>query len=79
MSKKPRDLGPQDPELKNSPVAWEADEDTETLRESIPGEGECYFNDRAFEHGAEIASGDVRLRCDHGLWIPAGPSPAGKP
>ena len=79
MSKTPQDLGPQDPELKNSPILWECDEETETLRESVPGGAECYFNDDAFSNGAEIRSGDVRLRCDRGLWVPAGPSDATKP
>jgi hypothetical protein len=79
MPKRTRELGAQDPELKNSPVAWEGDEDTETLRESIPGEPECYFNDRAFAHGTVISSGSVRLRCDRGLWVPAGPTGESKP
>jgi hypothetical protein len=79
MTKKTQELGAQDPELKNSPVAWEGDEDTETLREMMPEEPECFFNGRAFPHGTVISSGSTRLCCDHGLWIPAGPGDAGKP
>jgi hypothetical protein len=79
VTKKTVDLGAQDPELKNSPVAWEGDEDTETLREAIPEEPECFFNDRAFSHDTVISSGSMLLRCDRGLWIPAGPGSAGKP
>lgn len=63
-------VGAQDPELRNSPVAWESDEDTEALREEIPEEPDCFFNDRAYRHGTVVKSGDVRLRCDFGLWIP---------
>ena len=70
MSDKTPDLGAQDPELKNSPVAWEADEDTEALRESIPGEPICYFNDAAYTHGTIVRSGGTLLRCDYGLWVP---------
>lgn len=70
MRKDPTDVGAQDPELQNSPVAWEADDDTETLRESLPGEPICYFNNRAYEHGAVVRSGRTLLRCDHGLWVP---------
>ena len=66
-----KDLGAQDPELKNSPVAWEGEEDTETLRASVPGEAECFFNDRAYEHGTVVRSGSTLLRCDLGLWVPA--------
>lgn len=74
MNPKTQQLGAQDPELKNSPVAWETDEDTETLRESIPEEPICYFNDQSYAHGTVVSSGDVRLRCDYGLWVPAGPT-----
>lgn len=74
MSSTTPDLGAQDPELKNSPVAWEGEEDTEALRESIPGEPTCFFNDRPFSHGAVVRSGGALLKCDYGLWVPAGPA-----
>lgn len=70
----PEDLGAQDPELRNSPVAWEADEDTEALRESVPGSAVCFFNDRAYADGTLIRSGITVLRCDHGIWVPEEPS-----
>jgi hypothetical protein len=73
------ELGAQDPERKNSPVAWETDEDVETLRESIPDEAACYFNDRAYAHDTVVGSGGVLLRCDHGIWVPAGPAESAKP
>ena len=78
MTKKTPELGAQDPELKNSPVAWEGDDDTEALREEVQEVGECFFNDRAFTHDTVISSGSTLLRCDHGLWIPAGPGGSGK-
>jgi hypothetical protein len=66
-------VGAQDPELANSPVAWETDEDPDALREAVPGEAAaCVFNGTEYEHGAEVSSGTVVLRCDHGLWLPAG-------
>lgn len=73
------DLGAQDPELKNSPVAWEGDEETESLRESVPGDPACYFNDLPYDHGTIVLSGQVRLRCDRGLWVPAGPADTDNP
>jgi hypothetical protein len=79
MAKKTQDLGAPDPELKNSPVAWEGDEETEALREETSEEPECFFNGEAFPHGAVIRSGSTRLSCDHGIWIPVGPGDAGKP
>jgi hypothetical protein len=74
-----RELGTQDPDRKNSPIAWEFDEDTDTLRESLPDEPVCFFNDTEFADGAIVESGTVALRCDRGLWVPAGPAKGGRP
>ena len=74
MSSKTRELGAQNPELKNSPIAWESDEDIETLRGSLPSEPVCFFNDREYPNGAVVLSGSDRLRCERGVWIPAGPA-----
>ena len=79
MKGHPDQLGAQDPERKNSPVAWETDEDVEALREAIPDEPACFFNDRAYAHGTVVGSGSVLLRCDNGIWVPAGPGESGKP
>jgi hypothetical protein len=70
VNAKPVNVGAQDPELKNSPVAWESDEDTEALREEEPGEAVCFFNGQAFDHEAVIKTGTELLRCDHGIWTP---------
>ncbi len=74
MDTQPLNLGSQDPELKNSPVVWEGEEDSETLREANPGEPVCFFNDEAYPHDTVIKSASVLLRCNYGLWVPAGPS-----
>jgi uncharacterized protein DUF1496 len=74
MPSKTRELGAQNPELKNSPIAWESDEDIETLRGSQPSEPVCFFNDHEYAHGTIVQSGSVRLRCERGVWVPAGPS-----
>jgi hypothetical protein len=79
MTSGTQQLGALDPERKSSPVAWEADEDTETLRESVPDEAICFFNDLAYRDGTVVKSGSVLLRCDHGLWVPAGPADDAKP
>jgi hypothetical protein len=68
------DLGAQDPELKNSPIAWESDEDSEALREEIPENPVCHFNNESYSHGTVIRSGTVMLRCDYGIWVQARPS-----
>jgi hypothetical protein len=70
MKTRTKQLGAVDPERKTSPVAWEVDEDTETLRELVPDEAVCFFNDGAYEHGTVVKSGSVLLRCDYGVWLP---------
>ncbi len=42
------DVGVPDPELNTSPIADETDEETEVLRQEVPGEPVCYFNNRSF-------------------------------
>jgi len=73
------DLGAQDPSLRNSPIASETDEDTESLRAEVPGEPVCYFNGRAYGHGTIGKSGSALLRCDRGLWVPEGPADPDNP
>ena len=68
-SKQLPDVGAPDPELKTSPIADERDEDTDVLRQQMPGDVVCYFNDRGFGHGEEVRSGESILRCTYGLWV----------
>ncbi len=80
MANRTLDLGAQDPELRNSPIAEEGDEDTETLRETVTEDAPlCYFNDRAYVHGTLVRSGTTTLRCEHGLWVRAGPGDPDNP
>jgi hypothetical protein len=65
-------VGAQDPELKNSPVAEEMDEDSRYLREEVPGEPVCFFNGEAYDDGALVKSGESVLRCDRGIWVDVG-------
>lgn len=64
-------VGAQDPELQNSPVALETDEEIEVLRQEMPGEPVCHFNGVAYAHGDLVDSAGTLLRCDHGIWIVA--------
>lgn len=72
-------VGAPDPELKNSPIAVETDEEVEDLRLEMPGEPVCYFNDRSYRHGAYVCSAGVLLRCDHGAWVRVGASDSDNP
>ena len=67
-------VGSPDPELNTSPIADENDDETEVLRQEVPGEAVCYFNNQSYPTGAYIKTGSSLLRCDYGIWMPAGPS-----
>jgi len=78
-SKNVTDVGAPDPELNTSPIAEEGSDDTEVLRLEVPGEPVCYFNDISFATGTYIKSGTSVLKCDYGIWIPAGPADPDNP
>jgi hypothetical protein len=65
-------VGAPDPELRNSPIADEEDEDTDVVRQQLPGAAVCYFNGAEFVHGTYVASGSQVLRCSYGVWIDSG-------
>jgi hypothetical protein len=72
-------VGAQDPELRNSPIADEEDEDTDVVRQQLPGAAVCYFNGTEYAHGTFVASGSQVLRCSYGVWIDSGSSDSRNP
>ena len=68
------DVGSPDPELNTSPIAEEGSEDTEVLRQEVPGEAVCHFNDKSYANGTCVKSGTSVLKCDYGIWVTAGPA-----
>jgi hypothetical protein len=66
------EVGAMDPELRNSPIAQELDEESDVVNQQVPGEPMCYFNGRAYPHGEYVSSGGQVLRCRYGVWIDAG-------
>jgi hypothetical protein len=62
-------VGAQDPELRNSPIADEEDEDTDVVRQQVPGEPVCWFNGTQYEHGSYVVSGSLLLQCNRGVWV----------
>lgn len=60
-------VGAQDEELKNSPISEEADDEREVLKQEVPGELVCYFNNQSFSNGNYVCSGNALLRCDYGI------------
>ena len=73
------DVGAPDPELNTSPIAEENNDETDVLRQEVPGEPVCYFNNQSFDTGAYIKSGTTILKCDYGIWMPAGPADPDNP
>jgi hypothetical protein len=67
-------VGAMDPELRNSPIAEEFDEDADDVRLQAPVEPVCYFNNKAYANDAFVRSGDSMLRCRYGVWIETGPA-----
>lgn len=65
-------VGAPDPELLNSPIADEEDEDTDVVRQQVPGEAVCYFNGAEFPHDTFVASGSQVLHCSYGVWVDSG-------
>jgi hypothetical protein len=65
-----RVIAVQNSDLKNSPIAWEGEEDTDALQAEVSDEAACFFNDVEYAHGALLTAGDVPLRCEHGVWVP---------
>jgi hypothetical protein len=62
-------VGAQDPELRNSPIAEEEDEDTDVIRQQVPGEPVCYFNGSEYRNGTYVVSGTRLLQCNYGVWV----------
>ena len=67
-----KQVGAPDPELKNSPVVMEVDDEREYMKQEVPGEPVCYFNSESFDNGSFVCSSNVLLRCDYGIWIQSG-------
>jgi len=65
-------VGAPDPEMKNSPIAEETDEDYDVIQQTALSEPVCYFNNTAYEHNSRVCTGDELLRCKHGLWLREG-------
>jgi hypothetical protein len=72
-------VGAQDPELPNSPIAEEEDEDSDVMRQQLPGEPVCLFNGATYEHGDYVASGSRLLKCSYGIWVESGSTDADNP
>lgn len=61
-------VGAPDPELKNSPIFDEEDDDYLSLDLELEA-SVCYFNGESYAIGQYVCSGDELLRCEErGVW-----------
>ncbi len=68
----PAKVGAPDPELKNSPIFDDSDNDYLSLDLEIEA-GACYFNGLSYRIGQYVCSGNELLRCEEkGVWIREG-------
>jgi len=65
-------VGAPDPELRNSPIIEETDEEFEFAGQELDETPVCYFNDQAFRVNEFVCSGSELLRCMIGGWVRAG-------
>jgi hypothetical protein len=72
-------VGGQDPELKNSPIAGEDDDELDAPFDEAAAETVCYFNGESFAPGTIVRSGSIMLRCEFGVWVPIGGSDPDNP
>ena len=71
-SSKPPKVGAPDPELKNSPIFDESDDELLSLDLELES-GICYFNGAGYGIGQYVCSGDELLRCEErGVWVREG-------
>lgn len=71
-TKKVPHVGAADPELQNSPIADELDEEFEVIKQEVPGEPVCHFNGVAYPHDKYVCSGTTLLHCNYGVWLRCG-------
>lgn len=70
MSKEyPIKVGAPLPELENSPIISDIDEEQELIDPEIPEERMCYYSGESYPHGTYIKTGVVVLKCDRGAWV----------
>jgi hypothetical protein len=66
----PVSVGAPDPELKNSPIMEEMDEEYPFMGQEYEDLPACYFNNVSYAVGTYVCSGSGELlRCENGVWV----------
>lgn len=61
-------VGAPDPELKNSPILDEDDDELLSFDRELE-EAVCFFNSVSYADGQHVQSGDDLLCCERGVWV----------
>lgn len=72
-------VGPQVPDMKNSPIADDADDEIYVVGQEVEEQPYCYYNNTSYAHGSYVNTGTDVLVCDKGLWIYQSNSDSDKP
>jgi hypothetical protein len=65
-------VGAPDPELKNSPISEEMDDDEVAVLEA-EDQSVCYYNGTSYPAGQYVCSGSTELlQCNKGVWVQVG-------
>jgi hypothetical protein len=68
-----KQVGSPDPELTNSPIVEDSDEEFEVAAQEFEGYPACYFNSVSYSSGQYVCSGSGELlHCQNGLWVREG-------
>ena len=65
-------VGAPDPDLRNSPIIEETDEEFDLSGQEMVESDLCYFNGHAYRDGSYVCSGSELLRCLRGNWVRQG-------
>jgi len=69
----PTPAGTLDPELRNSLILEDTDENFAELAQQVEELDVCYFNNVSYPSGHYVCSGSSELlRCEKGIWIREG-------
>src|SRR3569832_2903324 len=73
------EVGAPDPELPNSPIVEETDEDFDAAGQVLREDAVCYFNGRRYPDGQYVRRGAELLQCKRGTWVQQGPGDPANP
>lgn len=72
-------VGTQVPELKNSPIADDTDDEIYVVGQEVEEQPICYYNNKSYDNGSYVNTGNEVLLCNNGLWVYQSSSDSDKP